>query len=204
MLKADLYLNQIDLCHYWPANATCTCEDFLDLVKAGDISTEDYPFLTSRQIQAFKIVAEAERYLPETPVVSLPQPTEAGLFPVNEPGEDDMVIVTGNCSLTFEVLAAVWAQGITPAYFLLVDCLGNTVDMAMIYAEFTPQKLQQAIENNGLSQKVAHRHLILPGLTAPLLHDFVDATGWEIEAGPISAAELPLFLGDRWIFPVLA
>lgn len=201
VLKADLYLNQIDHCRYWPVNAPCTCEHFLTQIKSGERCIEDYAFLTSRQIQAFKVVAEAERYLAATPLVTLPQPMEAGLFPINEPGEGDLVIVSGNCSLTFEVLTAVWAQGITPAYFLLVDCLGNTVDMAMVYGDFTPERLCQALEEGGLREKVDHRRLILPGLTSPLVEDFIRATGWEIEVGPICAAELPLFLGDRWMFP---
>ncbi len=203
MLKADLYLKQIDPCRYWPVNADCTCERFLAQIKAGERRIEDYPFFTSRQMQAFKVVVEAEKYLLATPLVTLPQSMEAGLFSLNGPGENDLVIVSGNSSLTFEVLGAVWAQGITPAYLLLLDCLGNTVDMAMVYGEFTPQRLCQALEKSKLEEKVKHRHLIVPGLASPLGDDFVRATGWEIEVGPISAVELPLFLGERWVFPEL-
>jgi len=203
MLKADLYLNQIDLCRYWPIDASCTCEHFLAQVKAGGSRIEDYPFLTKRQVQAFKVVLEAERYPMEIPVVNLPQPMEAGLFPINEPNKNDLVIVSGNSSITFELLAGIWAQGITPAYFLLIDCLGHTVDMAMVYANFTPQLLHEALGKTGLGERVEHRHLIVPGLTSPLEDDFAKATGWEVEVGPISAIELPLFLGDRWVFPDL-
>lgn len=201
MPKADQYLNQIDPCRYWPADAPVNCEHFINQINAGELHTDDYPFLALRQIQAYKVVVEPERYLPETSVITLPQPTEAGLFTVNDPGNNDLVIVSGNSSLTFDILAAVWAQGTTPAYFLLVDCMGNTVDMAMIYGDFTPAKLSQAIAKGGLAEKVKHRRLIVPGLTSPLADDFKQATGWEIEVGPICAVELPLYLGDRWIFP---
>lgn len=203
MPKADQYLSQIDPCRYWPVEAPGSCEQFMRRIKEGEQHIDDYPFLTSRQIQAYKVVLEVERYLPETTVIPLPQPIEAGLFTVNDPGQNDLVIVSGNSSLTFEVLTSVWAQGVTPAYLLLVDCLGNTVDMAMIYGDFTPVKLNQAIEKCGLVEKVEHRRLIVPGLTSPLAEDFGEGTGWEIEVGPICAVELPLYLGDRWMFPSL-
>jgi acetyl-CoA decarbonylase/synthase complex subunit gamma len=73
--------------------------------------------------------------------------------------------------------------------------------MAMVLGEFTPEHLCQALKQSGLEEKTAHRHMIVPGLTAPLAEDFIKATGWEVEVGPICAAELPLFLGDRWTFP---
>ena len=110
------------------------------------------------------------------------------------------MLVSGNSRITFEVLATVWSQGLTPAYLLLVDCLGHTVDMAMVFSEFTSHRLEQAIKDTNLEGKVAHCRLMVPGLTAPLAAVFADVTGWEIEVGPVCAAELPLFLGKRWIF----
>lgn len=167
---------------------------------AGKGDIEDCAFLTSRQLQAFKLVLEAKTYLPSIPQLTIPQPMEEGLFPINEPDEGSLVIVTGNNRLTFEVLATIWAQGVTPAYFLLVDCLGSTVDMAMVYGDFTPTRLAQIVIESGLESRVKHRHMIVPGLTAPLAGDFAVATNWEVEVGPVCAVELPLFLGDRWIF----
>lgn len=157
--------------------------------------------LTIRQMDAFKLVLDAGTYLPSLPLLTTPQPIEAGLVAVNEPGEDSLVLVSGNSRLTFEVLTAIWAQGTTPAYFLLVDCSGNTVDMAMIYGEFTAERLTKALLASGLQKKVTHRRMVVPGLTAPLARDFAAATNWEIEIGPVCAVELPLFLGDRWIPP---
>lgn len=201
MSKADLYLNKVDLCNYWPKNATIQCQDFLAQLKVGEYHAADYPFLSLKQVKAFKLVLEAESYLPLVPQLTVPQPMKAGLFPINKPDKNSLVIVSGNNQHTFEVLASVWAQGITPAYFLLVDCVGSTVDMAMIFKEFTPARLLQSLKNTALEEKVKHRRLIVPGFTSPLVLDFVAAIGWEIEVGPVCAIELPLFLGERWIFP---
>jgi len=200
MSDADLYLNQIDLRQYWPEDASVPFDAFLVQIREGHAHIEDYSFLTPRQMHAFSVVLDAEKYLPSVPQLTVPQPTGAELLPINEPDDDALVIVSGNNSYTLEVLASVWSQGYTPAYFLLVDCLGSTVDMSMIYAQFTPERLRHAVMTSSLESKVKHRHLIVPGYTSPLVSDFTRATGWQVEAGPICVVELPLFLGERWIF----
>jgi CO dehydrogenase/acetyl-CoA synthase gamma subunit (corrinoid Fe-S protein) len=200
-MLADLYLDKVDICRYWPAAGEMTCAAFQENWAAGKVRKEDYPFLTVRQWRLFKLVLEAGTYLTPVPMLTVPRPTEAGLFPLNGPGADSLVIVTGNNQYTFELLATVWSQGITPAHFLLVNCLGNTVDMAMVYGEFTPERLARAVTETGLKERVKHRHLIVPGVTEPLADEFAAATRWEIEVGPLCALELPLFLGDRWMLP---
>lgn len=200
IVGADLYLDQVDLGRYWPENASVSCEDFLVQMREGKANIEVYSFLTPRQMNAFGLVLNAERYLPSVPLITVPQPIEAELLSVNRPDEDALVIVSGNNKFTFEVLAAVWSQGLTPAYFLLVDCSGSTVDMAMVYADFTPERLWHAVETSGLERKVKHRRMIVPGFTSSLVDDFAKATNWQVEAGPTCIIELPLFLGNHWIF----
>jgi len=200
MQEADLYLTKVDVCRYCQEDVRLWCKDFTDRWADGKGSKEDYAFLNSRQGHPFKLVLEAKEYLPSIPLLTVPQPMEAGLFPINGPDEDSLVIVSGNNRLTFEVLATIWAQGTTPAYFLLVDCLGSTVDMAMVYGDFTPMRLTQTLSTSSLESKVKHRRMIVPGLTAPLADEFAVTTNWEIEVGPVCAVELPLFLGDRWVF----
>jgi len=200
MMKADLYLDQVNLPRYWPADVPVSSDDFMDAVKAGETSIDDYSFLTRQQKQALKLVLDADTLLPEIPLTTMPQPVPAELIPVNMPDDNSLVIATGNSRYTLEVLTTIWSWGNTPAYFLLVDCLGNTADMAMVYGEFTPKRLQNALKKSGLEDIVKHRHLIIPGFAAPLKDDFTRMTGWEIEVGPVCAVELPLFLGDRWTF----
>lgn len=199
-LKTDLYLKQIELHRYCLPDANSPPHDPTHKSDTKKTCATECPLLTPKQREALNMVLEAESYLPAFAPVTVPQPINPSLIPLNEPDEKALVIVTGNSSLTFEVLTAVWAQGITPAYFLLVDCLGNTVDMAMVFGEFKPERLQKSLKETGLEEKVAHRRMIVPGLTAPLAEDFKKATGWEIEVGPICAVELPLFLGERWLF----
>ncbi|NQT72441.1 MAG: hypothetical protein HQ553_06675 [Chloroflexi bacterium] len=200
-LEAWLYLDQMDLSPYWPETAPIPWDIFSARFKAGTVTLEDFSFLSAQQIHAFRIALDPQSYLPSIPSIDVPHPIASDLFALNEPDENALVLVTSNSRLTFDVLTALWAQGITPAYFLLVDCLGSTVDMAMIYGHFTSERLQRALEESDLGSHVGHRNLIVPGLTDSLVEDFRKITGWEVEVGPVCAAEIPLFLGDRWIPP---
>jgi len=197
--EANLYLDQIDVQRYCRtdahnrANVGCHYAEEKTCV-------DDCPLLSPLQQNALNTVLRAKDYLPSVPSITIPRPIDPGLIPANNPDGNSLVLVSANSNLTFEVLLAVWSQGVTPAWFLLVDCLGNTVDMAMVFGEFKAERLEHAISGSGAEEQIAHRRMIVPGLTAPLAKDFEMATGWEIEVGPICAAELPLFLGDRWVY----
>ena len=95
-------------------------------------------------------------------------------------------------------MTGILATTVSPFFLLLADCRGDTVDMSMIFRSFTPQRLDQSLEANGLAGRVSHRRLILPGILAPLREELAAYTGWEITVGPICAAELPLFMGEAW------
>jgi acetyl-CoA decarbonylase/synthase complex subunit gamma len=126
----------------------------------------------------------------------LPRPVEPSLFEINDPGPEAPVLVTGNSEFTLAVVTGLLALTVSPFYLLLVDTRGDTVDMAMIYRSFTPQRLDQGLETHRLAEKVRHRRLIIPGVVAPLREELATYTGWDIRVGPICVAELPLFLGD--------
>ena len=195
--EADLYLDQIDVRRYCRTSAQNRTREHCRY-EEEKTCIDDCPLLEPQQQLALNTVLRAKDFLPSVPSITVPRPIDTGLNPVNNPDGNSMVLVTANSSLTFDVLLAVWSQGVTPAWFLLVDCLGNTVDMAMVFGEFKAERLAQALSGSGAEDQIGHRRMIVPGLTAPLAKDFEKATGWEVEIGPICAAELPLFLGDRW------
>ena len=106
MQEADLYLTKVDICYYCPEDIRLWCKDFTDRWADGKGSREDHAFQNCRQGRSFELVLEAEKYLPTIPLITVPQPIEAGLFLINDPGEDSLVIVSGNNRLTFEVLTS--------------------------------------------------------------------------------------------------
>lgn len=198
-LKTNLYLDRIDLKRYCPDQGQLVSPASGD--SSGKTCLDTCPLMNARQIRACRLAIDAEAYLPADPPVTDPRPIEPGLIALNEPDENALLLVSANNSITLEVLMAVWSQGVTPAHLLLIDCLGHTVDMAMVFGEFKPDRLAEALAQADMADKVSHHRMVVPGLTAPLAEEFGRATGWEIEIGPVCAAELPLFLGDRWVFP---
>lgn len=203
MLFADLYLDKIDLARYLTPQE---CQgvgrrspaELAAALKEGRISPEDCPNLSRQKRYALYLAVRAREILPPVQSLELPRPVKPDVFEINEPNQKSPVLVTGNSEFTLTVLTGLLATTVSPFYLLVVDCRGDTVDMAMIYRSFTPQRLDQGLEASGLAGKVSHRRLLIPGVLAPLREELAAYTGWDISAGPICAAELPLFMGDYW------
>lgn len=204
MLLADLYVDKIDLDRYLAAGECraagfADCREFVAALKEGRLRAEDCPGLSAAKRYALSLALRAQEILPPVQSLELPRPVDPELYEINDPDAAALVLVTGNSEFTLTVLTGLLALTISPFYLLLVDCRGDTADMAMIYRSFTPQRLDQSLEAHKLAEKVSHRRLIIPGVLAPLKDELAGyLTGWEIDAGPICAAELPLFLGESW------
>ena len=201
MLKADLYINRIDIAPYL-APEECRglggpdCGQVAARLKEGRLKPEDAAALSPARRQALSLAVRALEILPVVQSLELPRPVPPDLFEINEPGPESPVLVTGNSEFTLAVVTGLLALTISPFYLLLVDTRGDTVDMSMVYRSFTPQRLDQGLSAQRLADKVRHRQLIIPGVVAPLKEELAAYTGWDIRVGPICVAELPLFLGE--------
>ncbi len=204
MLAADLYDNKIELGPYLTeeecrAAGFPDCREFIKALRAGRLRPEEGPGLSPAKRYALSLALRAQEILPPVQSLEFPRPVPPELYEINDPDAAAPVLVTGNSEFTLAVLTGLLALTVSPFFLLLADCRGDTVDMAMIYRSFTPQRLDQALETHRLQDRVSHRRLIIPGVLAPLREELAGyLTGWEIVPGPICAAELPLFLGERW------
>jgi hypothetical protein len=203
MLKANLYIDRIDLARYLTPeevrrSGTRDSGELAARLKDGSLALTDCPWLTPAKRHALSLALNAAAVLPPVQSLELPHPVPPELFDINEPGPESPVLVSGNSEFTLTVITGILATTVSPFFLLLTDCRGDTVDMSMIFRSFTPQRLDQSLEANGLAGRVAHRRLILPGILAPLREELAAYTGWEITVGPICAAELPLFMGEDW------
>ncbi len=174
MPDADLYLDRIDFSGH---EGECR--------KCGTHSCRD-------------LVERLSRSLPAVPSLQHPRPVDAGLMELGEPGPGDPVLVTGNSALTQEVLLAVLSTTTSPLFVLFSDTRGDTLDMALILGSFTPGRLKAALERDKVSERAGSSTLVLPGLAASLRDEVASIVGHPVEVGPVCAAELPLFFGDRW------
>ncbi|MEJ5330010.1 MAG: hypothetical protein WHT07_07645 [Desulfobaccales bacterium] len=203
MLAADLYFDKIDLARYFTLEEAARAgakdpADLAALLKAGELSPTALAFLPPGRRHALTIALRPAEFLPQVPSLELPRPVPPDLVELNDPGPDAPLLVTGNSEFTLTVMTALLALTVSPLYLLLVECRGDTVDMAMVFRSFTPQRLDQGLTAHKLATRLKEKRLILPGVLAPLKAELAAYTGWEIQVGPICAAELPLFLGEAW------
>jgi CO dehydrogenase/acetyl-CoA synthase gamma subunit (corrinoid Fe-S protein) len=204
MLYANLYIDRLDLARYLNPEdcqgaGVADRGQLAEKLKEGAIRLEDCPNLTPQKRYALSLALRAEEVLPKVQSLEIPRPLPPELFALNDPGPAAPVLVTGNSEFTLTVLTGLLALTVSPFYLLQVDTRGDTADMAMVYRSFTPQRLDQALEAHNLAQRLSHRELIIPGVLAPMREELAGyLSGWLIRPGPICAAELPLFLGDKW------
>jgi hypothetical protein len=206
MINANLYVDQIDLARYLTPEEVSQsgARDAGDLaarLQQGTLSLGKCSFFTPEKRHALSLALRATEVLPSVPSLELPRPVSPDLFELNNPDADALVLVTGNSEFTLTVMTGILATTVSSFYLLLVDCRGDTVDMAMVYETFTPERLQRALSTHDLAGKVSHRRLVIPGFCASLQDILAQATGWDIIVGPICAGELPLFLGQAWQTP---
>lgn len=206
MPPANLYLERLQWMPYLQLEecrlaGARDCEHFLVKLHNRTLKLEDCPSLSPQKRYALGLALTAGEWLPNVEALALPQPTNPGLFEINNPNPNAPVLVSGNSEFTLTVLTAVLATTISPFYLMLIDCRGDTVDMAMVYETFTPARVEKSLTESGLADLVQHRQLVIPGLCAPLKDALATLTGWEVQVGPICAAELPLFFGDNWLPP---
>ena len=201
MLRADLYEKEVLLDRYLSASDCRACgfqdrNEFLEKLRSGKLRPHSCRLSKSRFL-ALLWAARPEDVLPPTEVLQLPSPGPAGLYPMNDPGPDTPVLVSGNSELSIAVLSAVLSTTISPFWYLVVDTDGHTVDMALVYQVMTPERIARAFEQERLNQKAHASTISLPGLAASLAEEVAGRTQRPVVPGPVCAAELPLFFGEE-------
>ena len=133
----------------------------------------------------------------ETCLRVLPWPTEPRLIPVGKPDRDAPVLVTCNYDFTVRrVLRALHGQN---AYLLVVPTRGINVWCAAAGGLFTAHQVISMLRASGIADKVDHRRLILPQLSATGVERKLveQRTGWHIVFGPVYARDLPAYLATE-------
>jgi CO dehydrogenase/acetyl-CoA synthase gamma subunit (corrinoid Fe-S protein) len=204
MLLADAYLDRIDFLTYLPqtdcgACGAKTCEKFVHGLKRGEKRPSDCPDIAESLYDPFQIALDADQILPKFDCVTDPRPGPIGLVQINNPGEQSPLLVSGNHAHTQDVLTSIMSTTTSPFFLVFSDTRGNTVDMAVIFETLTAKQIRKDVQASGVLERISHKDLIIPGLAAAVSHELRQSTDWNIIVGPICAAELPLFLADRWL-----
>jgi acetyl-CoA decarbonylase/synthase complex subunit gamma len=124
-----------------------------------------------------------------------PMTTKQGIYEINNPDENSPLMVTSNFSLTYSIVAGEIENSKVSSYLFVKDTEGLSVVTSWAAGKFTGEGIGTAILKSGITDKIKHRKLIIPGY----LVDERDAIaeempGWEILVGPKDAADITPFL----------
>jgi hypothetical protein len=116
------------------------------------------------------------------------------LYALGDPTGDSPVFVTANYTLSFDALRSALA-GID-GYIMVLDTKGINVWCAAGKGTFGTDEVVHRIEATGLRDVVSHRVLILPqlGASGVAAHEVKKRSGFQVEYGPVRAADLPEYL----------
>ncbi|TAL17325.1 acetyl-CoA decarbonylase/synthase complex subunit gamma [bacterium] len=127
-----------------------------------------------------------------------PMTMDQGIYAINNPGPDSPVIITTNFALTYFVVSAEVEASRVPTWLLIMDTEGMSVLTAWSAGKFVADAMAPFVKKSGITEKVNHRKIIIPGFVAQLSGEFQEelGEGWEVIIGTREAGDIPKFLKD--------
>jgi acetyl-CoA decarbonylase/synthase complex subunit gamma len=124
-----------------------------------------------------------------------PIQVQPGVYEINDPKPEDVVMVTTNFSITyFSVANEVEGAGL-PAWLLVTDAEGMSVLTAWAAGKFDAERIAKAVKQFGLPDKVSNKRIVLPGHVAVLSGELEEELpDWEVRVGPREAVDIPSFM----------
>ena len=131
-----------------------------------------------------------------------PMMMKQGIYPIGNPTEDSPVLITTNFALTYFIVSGEIECSRVPGWLLVMDTEGLSVLTAWAAGKFVGDAIGQYIKKSGITEKVKHRKVIIPGFVAAVSGDLEEELGpeWEVRIGPREAGHLAPFLKQgAWI-----
>jgi acetyl-CoA decarbonylase/synthase complex subunit gamma len=125
-----------------------------------------------------------------------PMMMQQGIYPVGNPTEDSPVLITTNFALTYFIVSGEIEGSRVPSWLLVMDTEGLSVLTAWAAGKFVGDAIGQFVKKSGITEKVKHRKIVIPGFVAAVSGDLEEELGpeWEVKIGPREAAHLSPFL----------
>ena len=125
-----------------------------------------------------------------------PMMMQQGIYPIGNPVENSPVLVTTNFSLTYFIVSGEVESSRVASWLLVMDTEGLSVLTAWAAGKFVGDAIGAFIKKSGITEKVKHRKVVIPGAVAAISGDLEEelGSGWEVKIGPREAAHLPAFL----------
>jgi acetyl-CoA decarbonylase/synthase complex subunit gamma len=125
-----------------------------------------------------------------------PMMMQQGIYPIGNPVEDSPVLITTNFSLTYFIVSGEIESSRVPSWLLVMDTEGLSVLTAWAAGKFVGDAIGAFIKKSGITDKVKHRRVVIPGAVAAVSGDLEEelGSGWEVKIGPREAAHIPAYL----------
>jgi len=124
-----------------------------------------------------------------------PMTVTEGIYEIGSPDENSPVLVTTNFALTYFIVSGEIEGSRVPSWLLIKDSEGLSVMTAWAAGKFAGDEVGMFVKKCGISDKVKHTELIIPGYAAAIAGEVEEELpGWTITVGPREAAHIPAFL----------
>ena len=100
-----------------------------------------------------------------------PMMMQQGIYPLGNPMEDSPVLITTNFSLTYFIVSGEIESSRVPSWLLVMDTEGLSVLTAWAAGKFVGDAIGAFIKKSGITEKVKHRRVIIPGAVAAISGD---------------------------------
>jgi len=125
-----------------------------------------------------------------------PMMMKEGIYPIGSPTEGSPVLITTNFALTYFIVSGEIEASRVPSWLLVMDTEGLSVLTAWAAGKFVGDAIGQFVKKSGITEKVNHKKIVIPGFVAAVSGDMEEELGpeWEVRIGPREAAHLAPFL----------
>jgi len=124
--------------------------------------------------------------------------TTQGIYEIGNPTEDSPVLITTNFSLTYFIVSGEIENSRVPSWLLVKDAEGLSVLTAWAAGKFGADSIAAFVKQCGITDRVKHRKLIIPGYVAALSGELEEELpDWEIQIGPREGAHIAPYL-KQW------
>lgn len=133
-----------------------------------------------------------------------PVSVDPGLYTFGKPDKTSPVMLTTNYALTYFTVESDLKKFGGNYYLIVADTEGISVESAVAGRYLTAESIAEAVKNSGVTEKIKHKHLIIPGMAARLSGETEDELknvglpGWHVMVGPRDSSGIGKFLDEKW------